>query len=60
MPGPVQNSNNPKIGLTVFQGRFHGRVGVLAESSILIDKILTCETMEKVILEERILNLAIH
>lgn len=65
MPSPVQNLYNPKMILTVFQERFHGRVGLLAESSIVMVRISTCEAVEKGVLEERtftsvFLNLATH
>lgn len=46
VPGPVQNSSNPKTNLTVFQGRLPGR-GVLAESSVIVGKILISEAGEK-------------
>ena len=47
MPGPVQNSHNPKISSVVFQKRLHGRFRVLAESSKEIGKVLTGEAVEK-------------
>lgn len=60
MSGPVQNSNNPKISLTLFHESFLGKVGFSAEFNH--GRILTCEAVEKGILEETLshvfLNLA--
>lgn len=49
----------------MFQESSHGKVGCVAESSMIMGRILTIEAMEKVILEERnfksvFLNLAPH
>jgi len=46
VPGPVQNSNNLKTNLTVFQGRLPDG-GVLAESSVVVGRILISEAVEK-------------
>lgn len=60
----MQNLNNPKVSLTVYQESFHGKVGFLAESLMIMGRILTCEAVEKGVLEETFksvfLNLATH